>query len=86
MGSLHPDVDLPTEVLECQGQGSFSAVPLDTPAIDHSSSAKDLLGTGPGPRWSLGRIVNFPGPQYVIWDITFHFLFSLIVKCYPIAF
>uniref|UniRef100_A0A7N2MVQ0 Aminotransferase-like plant mobile domain-containing protein n=1 Tax=Quercus lobata TaxID=97700 RepID=A0A7N2MVQ0_QUELO len=48
--SLYQDVDRPIEVLERRGQGSFSAVPLDSPAIDNSSSARYLLGTGPGPR------------------------------------
>ena len=63
--SLHQDVGLPIEVLECRGQGSFSAIPLDTPTIDYPSSAKELLGTGLGPRQSLGRIANFPDPQVV---------------------
>ena len=80
--SLYQDVDLPIEVLECRGQGSFSAVPLDSPAIDHSSSARDLLGTGPGPRQSLGRILNFSDPQVLFKFFctqTFFFIYFFYI-------
>ena len=45
---------------------SSSAVPLNPSAFDHSSSAHYLLGTGPEPGQSVGRIISSPALQQLL--------------------